>query len=112
MPATPLPVVEARTGYLYDGTNSADLAAAISDFTVVTETATQLTFTSNGQTLTVARNGYVVAAHGVIAPEDVFANKDDFEDVYSDISEVSAHVHQVILTSGPAMAAPGNESDA
>ena len=69
MAATPIPVIEARTGYLYDGTNSADLAAAIADFTVVTETPTQLTFTSNGATLTVARNGYVVASHGMVAAE-------------------------------------------
>lgn len=102
MPATRIPVIEARTGYLYDGTNSGDLAAEISDFTVVSETPTQLTFTSNGQTLTVARNGYVVAAHGMVAPEDVFANEDDFLDTYSDVSTHASHVHDLILTSGPA----------
>jgi len=105
MPATPIPVIEARTGYLYDGLNSADLANAIDDFTVVSETATQLTFTSNGQTLTVARNGYVVAAHGMVAPEDVFNNEDDFLDTYADVSTHASHVHDLILTSGPAKAA-------
>lgn len=104
MPATPIRVIEARTGYLYDGTNSADLAAAIEDFTVVTETPTQLTFTSNGQNLTVARNGYVVAAHGMVAPEDVFANKDDFEDEYSDVATHTDHVHELKLVTGPAKA--------
>lgn len=107
MPATPIRVIESRTGYLYDGTNSADLAAAIDDFTVVTETPTQLTFTSNGQNLTVARNGYVVAAHGMVAPEDVFANKDDFEDEYSDVATRTDHVHDLVLTTGPAKAASG-----
>lgn len=42
MPATAIPVVQARSGFLYDGTNSADLASAISDFTVVTETPEHL----------------------------------------------------------------------
>lgn len=102
MPANAIPVIEARTGYLYDGTNSSDLAAAISDFTVVSETPTQLTFTSNGQNLTVPRNGYVVAAHGMVAAEDVFANEDDFTDTYADVSTHASHVHDLILTSGPA----------
>lgn len=106
MPATRIPVVEARAGYLYDGTNSADLAAAIDDFTVVSETPTTLTFTSNGETLTVARNGYVVAAHGMVVAEDIFANLDDFRDTYADLNQEGSHVHDVILTSGPAKAAP------
>jgi hypothetical protein len=113
MPATPLPVVEARKGYLYDGTNSADLAAAIDDFTVVSETATELTFTSGGQNLTVARNGYIVAAHGMVDPADVFANEDDFRDAYMD-TDATSHVHDLILTTGPAKPAAGNgeESEA
>lgn len=111
MPATPLPVVEARTGYKYDGTNSADLAAAIDDFTVVSETATELTFTSNGQNLTVARNGYVVAAHGMVAPDDIFANEDDFRDTYADLHGEGGHVHDLTLTSGPAKPAPAPEGE-
>lgn len=106
MPATPIPVIESRQGYLYDGTNSADLANAISDFTVVAETPQQLTFTSGGQNLTVARGGYLVAAHGTVAPEDVFANEDDFTDTYADVSTHVSHVHDLILTSGPAKDAP------
>ena len=108
MPATPIPVIESRTAYKYDGTNSADLAAAIPDFTVVSETATQLTFTSGGQTLTVLKNGYVVAAHGMVVPEDVFANEDDFRDTYADFAEAQDHVHDLVLTTGPAKADPGN----
>lgn len=104
MPATPIPVIEARTGYLYDGTNSADLAAAIDDFTVVTETPTQLSFTSNGANLTVARNGYVVASHGMVDPADVFNNKDDFMDTYADVSTHASHVHELKLVTGPAKA--------
>lgn len=111
MPATPIRVIEARTGYLYDGTNSAELAAAIDDFTVVSETPTQLTFTSNGQNLTVARNGYVVAAHGMVAPEDIFANKDDFDDQYSDVATHANHVHDLILTTGPAKGGEGEEGE-
>lgn len=111
MPATPIPVIESRVGYKYDGTNSADLAAAINDFTVVTETATALTFTSGGQTLTVPRNGYVVAAHGMVVPEDVFANEDDFRDMYADFSEARDHMHEVVLKSGPAKPLEGNSEE-
>jgi hypothetical protein len=106
VPAEAITVVEARKAYLYDGTNSADLAAAIDDFTVVTETATELTFTSGGVNLVVPRNGYVVAAQGKVAAEDIFANADDFHDVFSDISEVVAHVHDIVLTSSTGKPAP------
>lgn len=115
MPATPLSVVESRTGYLYDGTNSADLAAAIDDFTVVSENETGLTFTSGGQNLTVPRNGYLVSAHGMVVQEDIFANEDDFRDTYTDLNQEGSHVHDIVLTSGPAKAAPapgGEESQA
>lgn len=112
MPATPMPVVQSRTGYLYDGTNSADLASAINDFTVVNETPEGLTFTSNGQNLTVPRGGYLVSAHGMVTQDDIFANEDDFRDTYADLHGEGGHVHDLILTTGPAKAAPGNESEA
>lgn len=102
MPATPISVVEARTGYLYDGTNSADLAAAIDDFTVNSETATLLTFTSNGQTLTVPKNGYVVAHNSKVAPEDVFSNEDDFMDIYAEHHHFD-HVHEIKLVTSVAL---------
>lgn len=109
MPATKIPVIESRNGYLYDGTNSADLAAAIDDFTVVSEDATSLTFTSGGVNLTVPRGGYLVTAHGMVVQEDIFANEDDFRDMYADLSQSISHVHELVLTTGPAKAAP--ESD-
>lgn len=101
MPAPAIPVVESRTGYLYDGTNSGDLAAAINDFTVTSETPTELTFTSGGQTHTVARGGYLVSAHGMVAAEDIFANEDDFRDTYADMTERLNHTHDLVLTTGP-----------
>jgi hypothetical protein len=107
MPASPIPVFESRNAYLYDGTNSAQLAEAIHDFTVVSETATELTFTSGGQNLTVVRGGYLVDAGGIVAPENIFANADDFHDVYAEVATTTSHVHDVILTSGPAKPAGG-----
>jgi hypothetical protein len=109
MPATAIPVIQNLQGYLYDGTNSADLAAAINDFTVTAETPTSLTFTSGGQSLTVPRGGYLVASQGVVGADDVFANQDDFMDVYADVSTHASHVHDIILTSGPAKDAPADE---
>jgi hypothetical protein len=105
-PTAPLNVTQARRALRYTGSNSAALAAAIDDFTVVSENAAGLTFTSNGQQLTVPTNGWVVYHRGVVAPEDVFANDDDFEDEYNDIAQAGTHVHDLILTSGPAKAAP------
>lgn len=101
MPATAMPVFEARNAYIYDGTNSAQLAEAISDFTVVSETATDLTFTSNGQNLTVARGGYLVESGGMVEADNVFANADDFHDVYTEARLASAHVHDIVLHTGP-----------
>jgi hypothetical protein len=101
MPAPAIPVIQARTGYLYDGTNSADLAAAIFDFTVVSETATTLTFTSNGVNLTVPRGGYVVEAQGMVVAADIFANADDFADAYVNVREAVAHKHEIVLKTGP-----------
>lgn len=109
MPATPIPVVEGRTAYLYDGTNSADLAAAIDDFTVVSEDATTLTFTSAGAQLSVPRNGYVVAAQGRVTAENVFANEDDFRDVYTTLGEALAHKHKLELHTG--VGYPAGEGD-
>lgn len=102
MTATPIPVVEAKIGYLYDGTNSPDLAAAIDDFTVVSETSTLLTFTSNGQTLTVPKNGYVVAHNSQVAAEDVFSNLDDFQDIYAEHHHFD-HIHEIKLVTSVAL---------
>lgn len=102
MTATPIPVVEAKIGYLYDGTNSPDLAAAIDDFTVVSETSTLLTFTSGGNTLTVPKNGYVVAHDSKVAPGDIFSNEDDFMDIYAEHHHFD-HVHEIKLVTSVAL---------
>ena len=109
MPATPINVTQARRAVRYDGTNSAAIAALIDDFTVTSETPTELTFTSNGATLSVARNGWLVYHQGMVTAEDVFANDDDFEDQYTDLSEAAGHVHEIVLTSGPPKAAEYDE---
>ena len=105
MPFTPISVREARTAAAYDGTNSADLNTAISDFTIVSENASGLTFTSGGQQYTVAPNGYVAWYQGEVT--DVFQNQADFEDVYASLLDSGmGHVHDLILTTGPAKNAP------
>lgn len=106
MPVAPIMVAQARRALKYTGTNSADLAAAIDDFTVVSESAAGLIFTSGGQDLTVVPNGWVVYYRGVVAAEDVFANDDDFYDEYADVDQAGAHVHEIILTTGAAKHAP------
>jgi hypothetical protein len=111
MPATAIPVFTNRKGYLYDGTNSADLAAAIDDFTVVTEDAANLTFNSGGVDLVVPRGGYVVAQTGKVAAEDIFANADDFHDANTEFGEVAAHVHDLKLTTTVGMPAPATEGE-
>jgi hypothetical protein len=93
-----LPVYESRQAAQYDGTNSANLAAEIADFTVTNETATALTFTSGGTTYTVAVNGYVAWYQGVVT--EVFQNEDDFRDVYAAVTAAMAHVHDLTLTTG------------
>ena len=108
-PVAPINVTQARRALQYTGTNSAALAAAIDDFTVVSENASGLTFTSGGQQLTVVPNGWVVYHRGAVAPEDVFANDDDFEDEYSNIAQAGTHVHEIVLSTGPAMAAEYDE---
>jgi len=100
MPATAMPVFEARNAYLYDGTNSADLAVAITDFTVGVETPTELSFTSGGMALTVVRNGYLVESGGSVAATDIFANADDFHDVYTEVRAATKHVHAIKLHTG------------
>lgn len=97
-------VSEARRAARYNGTNSADLNAAINDFTILSETAAGLTFTSGGTQYTVAPGGYVAWYQGVVT--EVFQNLDDFEDVYATIQDVITHVHDLVLTTGPAKAAP------
>lgn len=106
MPTTPLNVSEDRRAVKYTGTNSAEIAALISDFTVNSENASGLTFTSDGANRTVPVNGWITYWQGAVR-EDVFANDDDFYDVYRDTGVAAAdHVHELKLTTGPAIAAP------
>jgi hypothetical protein len=110
-PATAIAVTPARHALQYTGSNSAALAAAIDDFTVVSEDASGLVFTSGGQQLTVPAHGWLAYRHGVVAPEDVFANDDDFRDEYMDVDQGGGHVHSLILTTGPAKPAPATEGE-
>lgn len=95
------PVFEARNSAIYTGTNSADLNSAIADFTVVSQNASGLTFTSDGTSFTVAPGGYVVWYQGAVT--EVFQNQSDFNEVYADVLEAGGdHYHEVVLTSGGA----------
>lgn len=105
MALTPLRVFEAREAAQYTGTNSADLNAAVSDFTVVSENAAGLTFNSGGTQYTVAPNGYVAWYQGVVT--EVFQNEQDFRETYS-VELMTDHVHDLVLTTGPAKPLNGN----
>lgn len=103
MPFNPFPVRESRQAARYDGTNSANLNSAISDFSIVSENAQGLTFNSGGQQYTVAVNGYVSWYQGEVT--DVFQNQNDFDEVYADLAGIAdGHVHDLVLTTGPAKA--------
>lgn len=105
MALTPSRVFESRNAAQYTGSNSADFAEGIADFTVNSEDAQGLTFTSGGQQYTVAPNGYVAWYQGQVS--DVFQNEDDYRDVYADLgTEISMnHVHDITTGTGrPAQA--------
>ena len=44
-----------------------------------------------------------MTAQGMVAPEDVFADR------YADVSTHASHVHDLLLTTGPAKDAPAEE---
>jgi hypothetical protein len=100
MPLNPTRVFESRQAAQYTGQNSADFASEISDFTVVSENAQGLTFTSGGEQYTVAPNGYVAWYQGTVS--DVFQNEDDYRDTYADLNtEISMnHVHDITTSTG------------
>lgn len=104
MPTTPIPVVADRNAVLYTGTNSAEIAALIDDFTVTSEAAGVLTFTSDAVTYTVPTGSYITYWEGAVR-EEPFANEDDFRDVYRN-GEDTDHVHELKLVTGPPMEAP------
>lgn len=99
MATEPVPVFESRHSVKYDGTNSGEIAALIADFTVTAETATELSFTSNAQSWVVSRNGYIVYAQGAVT--NVYNNEDDYRDAWTE-QALDDHVHDLVLTSGPA----------
>ena len=100
----PVTVQENRQAVKYDGTNSADLNNAISDFQITSENANSLTFTSGGQSFTVARNGWVAWYQGEVT--EVFQNESDYRTVYTAAVALANHVHDLVLTTGPAKAGP------
>lgn len=91
-------VVKSVYAAKYHGTNSTELDEKIADFTVVSETASALTFTSNANSFTVARGGWIVWQDGVVS--EVFQNADDFYDAWSPVS-LAGHVHDLTLASSP-----------
>lgn len=91
-------LVKQVQGVKYDGTNSAAIAAKIPDFTVGTETPTELNFTSGGTSYTVARNGHIVWQNGAVT--EVFQNDDDYRDAWA---AVASGDHKHALWTGGAI---------
>lgn len=108
MPLDTIRVFESRSAAKYTGSNSADLNAAISDFTIVAENAQGLTFTSGGQQYAVAPNGYISWYQGEVT--HVFQNQSDFESVFASEQALEGHVHDLVLTTGPAKAPEPEEN--
>lgn len=108
MPAIPIAIAEDRKAVQYDGTNSAEIATLIDDFTVISEVGGVLTFTSLGVSRTVPTNGWITYWQGAVR-EATFANDDDFRDVYRNLEEM-VHVHDLKLTTSVGRAPlPGEE---
>lgn len=101
MPTVPILIVSDRQAVQYTGTNSAEIAALIDDFTVTGEAGGVLTFTSLGVSYTVPTNGYITYWEGAVR-EMPFANDDDFQDTYRRAQD-SDHVHELKLVTGPPM---------
>jgi|SRR5687768_13580629 len=105
MPLNPSRVFESRQAAQYTGQNSADFNNEISDFSIVSENAQGLTFTSGGQERFVAPNGYIAWYQGEVT--DVFQNENDYREVYADLSAEIAlnHVHTLTTSTGQAVQA-------
>lgn len=93
-------VFESRNAAKYTGSNSADFANEIADFTVVSETPNGLAFTSGGQQYTVLPNGYISWYAGQVT--DTFQNDDDYRDAYAELDTELAlnHVHSIDTGTG------------
>lgn len=105
MAFAPTNIVESRRGVQYDGTNSAELNNAVADLNIVSENASGLTFTSGGEQYTVAPNGFVTWYQGRVT--EVFQNEQDYRSSFRD--DAGNHVHDLILTTGPAK--PGDDTE-
>jgi hypothetical protein len=104
---TPIPVTVDRQAVKYTGTNSGEIAALIPDFTVTSETAAGLNFTSLGTSYMVPVGGYVTWWEGAVR-ETPFANEDDFHDVYREAVAMD-HVHELKLRTGVGL--PAEDTD-
>src|SRR5687768_577578 len=101
-------VYENRSAAKYDGTNSAEFAAHIPDFTVLSEDASGVTFTSGGVEYTVATNGYIAWYDHVVT--DVFQNEDDYRDRFTSATDQAFglnHIHYIKLETGMGVAVTG-----
>jgi hypothetical protein len=99
-------VFEARRAAQYTGANSADFNAAISDFSIVSENAGGLTFMSGGTQYTVAPNGYVVWLGTAVT--EVFQNANDYQEVYSELTDELGLNHIHYIATGPGVVPNGN----
>lgn len=107
MATTPIPVTVDRQAVKYTGTNSAEIAALIPDFTVTSETPTQLTFTSLGISYMVPVGGWITYWEGGVR-ETPFANNDDFHDIYREAVALD-HVHEIKLRTGLGLEATASD---
>jgi hypothetical protein len=101
VPLVVFPEAELYRAAMYVGDNSADLNALIDDFTITGETATVLSFTSAGTAYSVPHDAYIVYLNGVVT--HTFLNENDLLDNFGDVASPSAHYHEVVLKSGPAI---------
>lgn len=81
----------------YDGTNATAIAKKIDDFTIVNETATNLTFRSAGANYTVGRKGHMVFQDGRVTA--VFQNDDALNDAWAAVAP-ACHEHRMVLRTG------------
>jgi len=72
-------VVKRKNSMVYSGSNSADLNAAIDDFTINSEAGQILAFTSGGESFTANADDRVVFWDGVV---QAVLDADDYEDAY------------------------------
>lgn len=88
MTATVVAVVPLTRAVQYDGTNSADIDAAIDDFTIIMETGGTLTFESNGGQHAVPTNGHIIFNQTGVVIEAVADGY--YNDYYQEIPDPAA----------------------